>query len=61
MQRSKKVLQVRMIIQQGQIETKMDREKPKLRFHYITLRVVCVKQRCKSNIFTPHKEQSILT
>jgi hypothetical protein len=48
----------------------MDREIPKLKFYYINLRgCVCktyltftllLKQRCKSSIFTPYKEQSIL-
>jgi hypothetical protein len=56
--------------------TRIDRDRgdeieiPKLRFYYIILRVcVCktsltftlaLKQRCKSCIFTPHKEQLIL-
>jgi hypothetical protein len=52
-------------------DTSIDREIPKLRFYYINLRgCVCktyltftlaLKQRCKSSIFTLHKEQSILT
>jgi hypothetical protein len=54
-------------------ETKMDREIPKLRFYYIYINLrgcVCKtyliftlapKQRCKSSIYTPQKEQLILT
>jgi hypothetical protein len=64
-------LKVRKIIQQREIETKMDREIPKLIFYHINLRgCVCkiyptftlaLKQKSKSSFFTPHKEQSILT
>jgi hypothetical protein len=64
-------LEVRWIIEQGWIKTKMDRGIPKLRFYYTDLRgcvhkakltfTLALKQRCKSSIFTPHKEQSILT
>jgi hypothetical protein len=52
-------------------DTRIDREIPKLKFYYIILRgCVCktylaftlaLNQRSKSNICTPHKEQSILT
>jgi hypothetical protein len=52
--------------------TRIDREIPKLKFYYyINLSghvcktyltfTLALKQRCKSNIFIPHKEQYILT
>jgi hypothetical protein len=62
------VLEVRKIIQQKiDRETRMDREISKLRFYYYIIQgVVCVrhyltftlvlKQKCKSIIFTTHKE-----